>query len=191
VSASLGDWVRVLNEGRPFFHLADLMKLGHLERDAARKAAQRLLARRLLLRVGPELYANGLRPPSLEAAACALRPAYISLEHALFLHGVLDQAPAVVTCVTLGRPGRVTTGLGELEFHRIAPRLYTGFEATPSGLLATPEKALLDLAYLRRLQHEREPFGEPNLENLNRETLTERAAAFPSTVQRWVNDLWR
>lgn len=186
---SQGDWVRVLNEGRPFFHLADLMKLGLLGREAARKAAQRLLARKLLLRVGPELYANGLRVPSIEATACALRPAYVSLEHALFLHGALDQAPTVVTCITPGRPGRVTTGLGELEYHRIAPRLYTGFERTGQGLLATPEKALLDLAYLRRLTRSRQPFGELNLENIDRGRLAEQALAFPATVRRWADDL--
>lgn len=191
MSTSLADWVRVLNDGRPFFHLADLMKLGDLQRDAARKAAQRLVGRRLLRRVGPELYANGLRPPSLEAAACTLRPACVSLEHALFLHGVLDQAPTVVTCVTLGRPGRVVTDLGDVEYHRIAPRLYTGFERTGQGLLARPEKALLDLAYLRLQRRVRQPFGEWNLENVNRAELAKAALPFPATVQRWADALWR
>lgn len=166
MSVSVGAWVAILNTGRPFFHLADLMKLGQLERDAARKAAQRLLARRLLLRLGPELYANGLRPPSVEAASCALRAAYVSLEHALFLHGLMDQAPTCVTCVTLGRPGHVTTGLGAIACHHVAPRLYRGFTATEDGLLATPEKAFLDL-----------------------DKLHEEAEGFPERVRRTVDSL--
>lgn len=77
-------------------------------------------------------------------------PAYISLQSALFHHGLVEQVPAVVYAVTLGRPRRVRTPLGVVSFHRIPPELFTGFEVdTRSGAkIATAEKALFDLVYL-------------------------------------------
>jgi len=158
------------------------MKLGGLSRESARKTAQRLLTRGFLLRVGPELYANGLRVPTIEAAACALRVAYVSFEHALFRHGVLAQAPYLVTCATLGRPGRVKTGLGEVEYHRIARRLFTGFEASAEGLVAVPEKALLDLVYLRLLRGEQPLAGEWDFSELDHGALETFARDYPRTV---------
>lgn len=184
---SLDKWVGILNQGRPFFYLSDLMKLAGQNRSSARKSAQRLKTKGLLLRVGPELYANGLRPPSLEAAACALRVAYVSFEHALHGHGILDQGPIVVTCTTLGRPGRVKTDLGELEYHRIAPHLFHGFRREGDVLTATPEKALLDLVYLRLRRGEQPLAGEWNFSLLDITVLGALAGGYPKTVRNALN----
>ncbi len=76
-------------------------------------------------------------------------PAYASLYSALALHGVLSQLPAVHYAVTLGRTRQVRTVAGTFSLHQIAPALFGGFEALPSGArVATLEKALFDLSYL-------------------------------------------
>jgi len=77
-------------------------------------------------------------------------PAYISLQSALFHHGVVEQIPAVIYAVTLGRPRRVRTPLGVVSFHRLPPELFSGFEVEAAGgaKIATAEKALFDLLYL-------------------------------------------
>lgn len=77
-------------------------------------------------------------------------PAYISLQSALFHHGLIEQVPAVVYAVTLGRPRRVRTPLGVVSFHRVPPELFSGFEVENAGgaKIATAEKALFDLLYL-------------------------------------------
>jgi hypothetical protein len=59
----------------------------------------------------------------------------------------------VTTSVTTGRPGRWDTPLGSYDFRHIRPDLLTGYRRTPlvdeqEALVATPEKALLDLIYL-------------------------------------------
>jgi len=181
---SLADWVGHLNRGQPFFYLADLMKLGGQTRHAARKTAQRLRKRGLLLHVGPELHANGLRPPSIEAAACVLRPAYVSFEHALFLHGLLSQAPIMITCATPGRPGPATTDLGEIKYHHIKDALYHGFEHTADGwLLAIPEKALLDLLYFRLRRGEEPRLDELDPSLLDQSTLIRLARLYPGSVR--------
>jgi predicted transcriptional regulator of viral defense system len=77
-------------------------------------------------------------------------PAYISLQSALFHHGLIEQIPSVVYAVTPARPRRLHTPLGTISFHRMPPELFKGFElATRSDAkVATPEKALFDLLYL-------------------------------------------
>lgn len=91
---------------------------------------------------------------ALPEALSAPVPAYVSLQSGLFHHGMIEQIPAVVYAVTLGRPRRVSTrldtGLGTVSFHRLPPELFTGFElaAGDGAKIATPEKALFDLLYL-------------------------------------------
>ncbi|HEY4212859.1 MAG TPA: hypothetical protein VGM84_15360 [Steroidobacteraceae bacterium] len=78
-------------------------------------------------------------------------PAYVSLQSALFHHGLIEQVPSVIYAMTLGRPRRVRTPVGVVSFHRLPPELFNGFEvegADGSIKIATAEKALFDLLYL-------------------------------------------
>ena len=80
----------------------------------------------------------------------APHPAYISLQSALFHHGLVEQIPSVLYAVTPARPSRLRTPLGTISFHRMPPALFTGFELSSGSdaKVATPEKALFDLFYL-------------------------------------------
>lgn len=77
-------------------------------------------------------------------------PAYVSLQSALFHHGLIEQIPSVIYAVTPARPRRLQTPMGTISFHRMPPELITGFELAPgsNAKIATPEKALFDLLYL-------------------------------------------
>ncbi len=77
-------------------------------------------------------------------------PAYVSLQSALFQHGLIEQIPSVLYAVTPARPRRVHTPMGTISFHRMPPELFSGFElsARSDAKVATPEKALFDLFYL-------------------------------------------
>jgi predicted transcriptional regulator of viral defense system len=87
---------------------------------------------------------------ALPELICAPYPAYVSLQSALFHHGVIEQVLAVIYAVTLARPRRVRTPLGVVSFHRMPPELFTGFEVEDANgaKIATGEKALFDLLYL-------------------------------------------
>ncbi|HEY1766004.1 MAG TPA: hypothetical protein VGG26_00015 [Terracidiphilus sp.] len=80
----------------------------------------------------------------------APHPAYVSLQSALFHHGLIEQIPAILYAVTLARPRQCRTPMGTISFHRMPPELFTGFELSsgPYAKIATPEKALFDLLYL-------------------------------------------
>jgi predicted transcriptional regulator of viral defense system len=77
-------------------------------------------------------------------------PSYVSLQSALYLHGMIEQIPAVIYAATLGRTRRVTTPVVEISFHHLPPSLFCGFELAErsDAKIAEPEKALFDLLYL-------------------------------------------
>jgi predicted transcriptional regulator of viral defense system len=85
--------------------------------------------------------------PELISAPC---PAYISLQSALFRHGMVEQIPSILYAVTTGRPRRLRTPVVTISFHRMPPELFKGFELSSASdaKIATPEKALFDLIYL-------------------------------------------
>ncbi len=94
------------------------------------------------VRPHPYLVANRLVPGS-----------YLSLQAALSHFGLIPEAVFVMTSVTAGRPGRWETPLGTYDYRHLQKEILTGFRrlVLPGGqeaLVATPEKALLDLVYL-------------------------------------------
>lgn len=93
---------------------------------------------------------NAVTSFTLPEALSAPEPAYVSLQTALFHHGLIEQIPAVTYAVTLGRPRRVDTPIGTVSFHRMPAELFTGFELEGDDgfKLASAEKALFDVLYL-------------------------------------------
>jgi predicted transcriptional regulator of viral defense system len=75
-------------------------------------------------------------------------PAYVSLQSALYVHGMISQIPAVTYAVSLARTRRFATPLGTVSIHHVQPTFFFGFADTGGGRLATPEKALVDFLYL-------------------------------------------
>jgi predicted transcriptional regulator of viral defense system len=80
----------------------------------------------------------------------APHPAYISLQSALFHHGLIEQIPSILYAVTPSRPRQFRTPMGMISFHRMPSDLFTGFELSSGSdaKIAIPEKALFDLLYL-------------------------------------------
>jgi predicted transcriptional regulator of viral defense system len=74
-------------------------------------------------------------------------PAYVSLTSALNFHGMIDQQPREITVASTGRARRIETSLGIFAIHRLPAELFGGWIETPQGRVATPEKAIFDLAY--------------------------------------------
>lgn len=82
-----------------------------------------------------------------------VRGSVVSLQSALAHYGLIPDLVPVVTSVTVRRPARWQTPLGVYEFHHIKAAWLTAYrlvEVSPGqqAFVATPEKALLDLAYL-------------------------------------------
>ena len=88
-------------------------------------------------------------PYRLPEFLTAPMPSYLSLQTALHFRGMVEQIPEVFYVVSLSRTQRIATRVGSFSVHHVAPELFGGFEESAAGVkLATPEKALFDLAYL-------------------------------------------
>lgn len=124
--------------------------------------------------------------PPVEEVGCFLRtPAYVSGEWALHKHGLLLQVPQTCTILTLQSSVGQSRSLEyqgiTFEFSRIAPTLFFGFTREERYDLATPEKALLDILYLRG----RIPFSdELELSDVDFERLYRLSQKFPKTVRK-------
>ena len=142
----------LLDLGVTTVETADVAAALRLSTSAATKLLQRLAAARLVIRLRPGLWLLARTPPSRYSLAEALTaplPSYVSLQTALYLHGMIEQVPSVVYLISLARTQKLTTSIGVFSIHHVAPELFDGFEVHPDGTkLATPEKALFDVAYL-------------------------------------------
>lgn len=85
-----------------------------------------------------------------EMACCLFRPAYISLEYVLQRSGVVFQYDDTITCVSyLNRIVEIDEKV--YQFRIINPKLWIGMEGIEQHdniLIASPERAFLDIIYL-------------------------------------------
>lgn len=78
-------------------------------------------------------------------------PSYISLQSALYYHGIISQIPSVIYAVTIARTRRYHTTIGTYSMHHINPDLFFGFDFVGNRdiRMAQPEKALFDFFYFK------------------------------------------
>lgn len=93
------------------------------------------------------------RPHPFLIANRLVRGSYVSLQSALAHHGLIPEYVPWTTSVSVSRPRQWDTPLGAFVFRHLQRKLLTGYTRTVLGsgqhaLVATPEKALLDLVYL-------------------------------------------
>lgn len=122
-----------------------------------------LLKERALVRVKKGLYVFGSlfsrNPYSLETLANIMYgPSYISLEWALQIYGMIPERVEEITSVTIKRTQEFTTPIGRFSYaHRPLSAYHVGIvrhqvSEYQSYLMATREKALVDLLIVRRGQ---------------------------------------
>jgi len=127
-------------------------------------------------------------PHPYEISNTLVPGSYVSLETVLADAGLIPEAVFVTTAVTTGRQASRKTPFGAFVYHHLKSTLFWGYEHVElpggrSAFVATREKALLDLAYLRtgsdklafarelRLQH---------LDDIDESRLVEHAERFAS-----------
>jgi predicted transcriptional regulator of viral defense system len=98
-----------------------------------------------------------VKPHPFVVANLLQRASYVSLQSALAFHGLIPEIVYVTLSATTGRPERRETVLGIFEFRHIRRELLHGYnmmdlqnsQPGQQALVATPEKALLDLLYFQ------------------------------------------
>jgi predicted transcriptional regulator of viral defense system len=123
------------------------MTSSHASRVLERLAEEGCVAR---LKRGVWGFPDRLDPLQLPAFLTDPLSSYISLQSAMFFHGMISQIPNVVYAVSPARTRRWDTPLATVSIHHVAPAFFFGFETVKHGAykMASPEKALLDCLYL-------------------------------------------
>ena len=156
------DIIKIIRKsGVKIVSLPDLGKLLDIEKDnTSYKIAEKLVAEKFLLRLKKGVYLSSFNPPdSFEIANAMYTPSYISLESALNYYGILPQFPYSVTSVSPKKSKKILIDETEFEYVQISHKLYWGFRREVQTIIASPEKALLDMIYiaskgLRRIEFE-------------------------------------
>ena len=107
------------------------------------------------LRQGWYAFADYMQQPDyaryFAGKICA--PSYISLHTALSFYGMIPEAVVEITSVTTQKTSRYENAFGQFSYQTIRPRIFWGFEPKTMRdgkqyMMATPEKAIIDLLYL-------------------------------------------
>lgn len=120
-------------------------------------------------------------------------PSYISLHTALSFYGMIPEAVVEITSVTTKKTCRYENAFGQYSYQTIRPRLFWGFEPKTMRdgkqyMMATPEKAIIDLLYLYPQYSSIEEMRELRLdedfmqEELNKERLLAYAERVGSRI---------
>jgi hypothetical protein len=109
-------------------------------------------------------------PHPFLVAARLQRGSYVSLQSALAWHGMIPEHVPVVTSVGPGRPETVRNPLGTFQFNHLSRGLLFGYSrvevvSRQFAFIASPEKALLDLAHLTPGADSEDYLGELRLQN--------------------------
>lgn len=118
------------------------------------------------------------------------QPSYVSLETVLNHSGVMPDVSGVTTSVVTGKPRKFDNEMGNFVYSRVSRELFFGYELVrdvKSGILimiATPEKALLDYMYVRRVR--RLDDARIEWDNLRKTVLLDMARSYPPWVKNSV-----
>ncbi len=127
------------------------------EKDFDRNNLTRWCRKGLLLKLRNQYYAFPefrQEPDSARYVSNRIyMPSYISLHSALCFYGMIPEEVVQLTSVTTLKTAKFENAFGTFHYQNVKNSLYFGFEVLTmrdghTFLLATPEKALLDLLYL-------------------------------------------
>lgn len=146
---------------------------------AKRQFVSRLVSAGWLVRIKKGVYqvadvsSLGTLTLSRYAIAQILAPgSYVSFEGALQFHGFYDQLLQATTSVTLSQRPAVTLQDYHYRFVKTSEKSYFGFQEQivdgQKALIASPEKAIVDMIQLHRSRHSTDWVAEILLEQQNR-----------------------
>lgn len=120
-------------------------------------------------------------------------PSYISLHTALSFYGIIPEAVVAITSITTRKTALFENVFASYIYQTIKPSLFWGYEPKQmtdgkTYMLATPEKALIDLLYLYPQYSTEDEMRELRLDedfmhdDLNKERLLEYAQRIGSPI---------
>ncbi len=141
-------------QDQPLFETS-LLLTGNVTRHNAQRQLSDWTAIQKIIQLRRGVYALPDKSPHPFTVANRLvMGSYVSLQMALSYYHLIPEHVAVVTSITTQRPGKFENKFGRFSYRHITPSLFYGIDyrllvGDEYAYVATPEKALLDLIYLR------------------------------------------
>jgi len=141
---------KILSLDQPVLQTRDVSALLKIPYAQASKVLSRLVQRGRFVKLmrGKWATSKKIDPLILPEYLTAPFPAYISLQTALFYHGMISQIPHTIYAVSLARTRKYSSHFGNISIHHLHPEFFFGFDMVGEIKMATPEKALIDIFYL-------------------------------------------
>ena len=140
---------KINNIPKPYFSFSDIRKIAGMEDASLKVSLSRIVKRGELTRLSKGIYAvDAFKIDWEQFAGETYSPSYISFESALARYNILSQQPASIILATTRRGKIMELKEKTIIYRHIMPRLFWGYEREENRLIAEPEKAFLDLAYL-------------------------------------------
>jgi predicted transcriptional regulator of viral defense system len=156
--AKLVNWYifeqKLKEKSQIIFSPLDIMRIFGISKVAATFLVHRYTKKGFTKRLKKGLYTlYDTSVPDIYLANKLCEPSYVSLEFALAFHRVIPETVYEITSVTT-KPTKQFNTLGKIfSYHHIKKEAFTGYivyrQRDISTLIADPEKAFVDLTYLR------------------------------------------
>ncbi|MFA5776957.1 MAG: hypothetical protein WC906_00770 [Parcubacteria group bacterium] len=157
---------------KSYFSFSDLRKIAPMEENGLKVSLNRLVKNGALLRLSRGIYATNLSNVEWNKLALELySQSYLSFEWALAYHKILSQQPINLTLATAKRSRTINVSDYIFIYHHIRPELFWGYEKRDNVMIADPEKAFLDLAYLSINGYAKLDASEMNLKLLDKKRI--------------------
>jgi hypothetical protein len=176
------------------FTIADLkVALDENAEATLYRSVAEMVSGEILIKVKRGIYATP--KASLSTISNRIAPkSYISTGTVLARKAIIGSVPARrVQAVKLGRPRVYRCELGTIEHLSISPRLYFGFNSIAGELIASPEKAFLDVCYFtyRGRRFSFDPATDINMESLDFDTIEGYLELYDTRFVSFFNRIWR
>lgn len=189
----VNEWMEFFREhtNKKIFSLNDLKVLTGENTSTISVQLSRLSRSGLVNNPVKGWYTNPFNSPSSEELSMVLRaPSYLSMEYALSRHGILSQDVHTLTLITTKLPHTYTSEENIFEYHQISRSLFWGYGNEGNVQIAEPEKALLDLIYIRysrnRVKNESRILSlidDMYMDDLDKVVLSDYSKKFNSTTK--------
>ena len=134
---------------RSYFSFIDLKKISDFSDESLRVAVSRMVKRGEITKLSKGIYTVDISKINWEEFAVEMySPSYLSFEWALARYNILSQKPINLTLAAAKRGRKIITSQNIIIYRHLQPKLFWGFIKEENYLIAEPEKAFLDLAYL-------------------------------------------
>lgn len=153
---SLEAYKKIIHLDLKIFSTNDISILLKISNKSSYKILYKLNQQKLIIHLKRNLWTSDLNiePLSLPDYLTAPMSSYISLQSALYFHGMISQIPRVVYSISIARTQKFKTPIADYSIHQITPNLFMGFSILKNTdiKMASKEKALFDFYYLKSVK---------------------------------------